>query len=88
MADNEIFTAVMMREHARGVLQEWLQGYTDVLGDGKQRQVVVESVDDNWIHVRVRRQNAHGGYDRREKRYKIAVEVKEVTDEQPVPAKA
>lgn len=80
MADSEIFTVAMMREHARGTLEEWVQGYTDVLGDGKQRRVNIESVDDDWIHVRVRRQNAHGGYDRREKHYKIAVEVKEVTD--------
>lgn len=75
----EIFTVTQMRDHARDVLQEWLKGYTDVMADGRQRRIEITDMDDNWIHVRVQRQLNHGGYDRQDKHYKIAVEVTEVS---------
>lgn len=80
MADNEIYTVKAMRDYVRNALEEWLKGYTDPLADGKQRRIEITGIDDDWIYVRVQRMGTFGGYERNEKRYKIAIEVVEVTD--------
>lgn len=80
MADNEIFSVAQMREYASDVLQEWLKGYTDSLSDGYQRRVEILGADDEWLYLRVTRQNMHGGYDYRDRRYRIRLDVEEVED--------
>jgi hypothetical protein len=63
-------------EWAMACVEEWFPGYTDVLGDGRQRKLVVEEVTDEHIIVGISVLRPHGGRGPT-KKFKITMEVVE-----------
>lgn len=79
MAELDHFPQEQMRAEALARLQEWLPGYTDTLGDGRQRKLGVTQTGDNWLIVEVDTLGVHGGKVGPKRTFKVMVEAKEIT---------
>ncbi len=67
-------TSEELLEYARDTLAHWLKGYTEPLGDGMQRRVIVEEVEDDYIIFTTRLTGFHDT----ERRCKIKFSIEEL----------